>query len=255
MKGKTIALPEAGQGCLGPSFVPFGLEFPYRGCHPVFIEKIRSFYDNLWQWSPPFVQENLWLTKGQALAELSGNAGFTYWDQTNSCSRNVRRRGGQNAPYVRQCGLCSGCLFRRMSLLWAKLESENETNSYLFDAFTLEKLPARLERGPKQQSQQAFFFEGDSKSLDPKVPKQNGHGASDAEVLVYGAVGLDELAQLSQRPQSYTSHVDELSCALGRQRPWVEEKVSTLLAQHAKEWQTFKDALAKNSFLRRCLIA
>lgn len=43
-----IWIGESGTACLGPSFVPFNIEQPVRGCHPIFVKKLADFFFHLW---------------------------------------------------------------------------------------------------------------------------------------------------------------------------------------------------------------
>ena len=122
-KASKIVIGESGIGCLGPGLVPVGVEQPVRGNSPVFIADLKEFFHQLWDRTPVFEFLNLWRTKAMALAKSKPNLGG--WQRTTSRSRMVRRQ--HPGATARQCGLCSGCVFRRMSVLSAGSHSNNCT--------------------------------------------------------------------------------------------------------------------------------
>jgi len=210
-----IWIGESGVGCLGPSFVPFGIEQPVSGCHPSFIKKLARFFEHLWGVPPPFELPHLWFTKGEVLADLRKCNALDGWQRTRSCSRNARRQHPQAS--ASHCGLCSGCMFRRQSLRAADLVEDAGT--YYADVFVDEALPA-------------------------------GAQPSDREVGTYAVVDLDELAGVAKKLPSHRGLVLETAKAVGRPSAEVETKVQRLFATHADEWRTFVGALPARSWLR-----
>jgi 7-cyano-7-deazaguanine synthase in queuosine biosynthesis len=213
-----IWIGESGLGCIGPAFVPFGIEQPVRGAHPTFIHKIQDFLMLLWGACPPFEFPHLWLTKGEVVRELNESGWMTDWVRTHSCSRNVRRQHPSSS--ATQCGLCSGCLFRRQSLLAAGLCEEPSV--YYADALRDAELPHDAQR-------------------------------SDREVATYAVVALDELAAAAPRAAEQRGHVAELARSLGGARAEVASKVARLLAVHAREWSALVEVLPAESWVRRLL--
>lgn len=213
-----IWIGESGLGCIGPSFVPFGIEQPVRGAHPAFVSKLQDFFMLLWGARPPFEFPHLWLTKGEALRELAAQGELLEWNRTHSCSRNIRRQHPTAA--ATHCGLCSGCLFRRQSLLVAGLREDPCV--YYADALTEPELP---------------------RDVQP----------ADREVATYAVIALDELAAAAPHAAQQGGHVVEIASSLGRSRAEVASRVARLLGAHASEWGSLVGALPANSWVRTLL--
>jgi 7-cyano-7-deazaguanine synthase in queuosine biosynthesis len=213
-----IWIGESGLGCIGPSFVPFGIEQPVRGSHPSFVGKLQDFLMLLWGTRPPFEFPHLWLTKGEAVRQLSASGNLVDWDRTHSCSRNIRRQHPTTA--ATHCGLCSGCLFRRQSLLAAGLREASSV--YYTDVLRDADLPSDVQR-------------------------------ADREVATYAVIDLDELAGAAPTAAQQGGHIAELAGSLGRMRTEIAPKVSRLFAAHASEWRALVDALPAGSWMRKLL--
>lgn len=128
---ERIVVSENGQGALGPSVVPFGGEHPYRSTHPGFTRRMQAFLAALWGTAPMFEHPHLWSTKATVLRSLEGELGRGSWNDTRSCGRNVRREKGVGG-LPDQCGVCGGCLLRRLSARSARFEEPDERASYVW---------------------------------------------------------------------------------------------------------------------------
>jgi hypothetical protein len=210
-----IWIGESGIGCLGPSFVPFGIEQPVSSCHPIFIKKLATFFEHLWGVLPPFELPHLWSTKGEVLTDLRERNALDGWQRTRSCSRNVRRQHPQAS--ANHCGLCPGCMFRRQSLRAADLVED--VGAYYADVFIDQDLPADAQ-------------------------------PSDREVGTYAVVDLDELAGVAKKLPTLRGHVLETAKAVGRPPAEVETKLERLFGRHAEEWRGFISTLPARSWLR-----
>jgi len=210
-----IWIGESGLGCMGPSLVPFGIEPPVRGCHPAFVAKLRDVFVQLWGVAPRFELPHLWSTKGEALRELADRGGLDRWDRTHSCSRNIRRQHPETE--ATHCGVCSGCLFRRQSLLAAGLVEPRGT--YFVDVVRDAGLPTGAKR-------------------------------ADREIGTYAVVGLAELAALSTRGD-YSAHVLEVAQARGLSEAETAPQFAHLLERHASEWHALLGSLPQNSWVRQ----
>lgn len=214
--GSSICIGESGIGCLGPGFAPFGIEHPYRGCHPAFLSHLAEFLFGLWGERPVFDLPHLWQTKAEVLAQLREMDASEGWERTRSCSRNVRRQHpGTPATH---CGLCSGCLYRRQSLTAANLDEASE--AYFVDVVT------RAE-------------------VDPESKR------SDREVGAYAVVGLDSLAGLSSQIREHRGAIFEIETALRQTADQVTARVERLFGRHQMEWDAFTAALPPTSWVRR----
>lgn len=215
-RGARIWIGESGIGCLGPSFVPFGIEQPVCGCHPTFIKKLGIFFEHLWGALPPFELPHLWLTKGEVVQQLRARNALEGWQRTHSCSRNIRRQHPQTR--ASHCGLCSGCMFRRQSLSSAALVEEPGT--YYTDVIADADFPEDAQR-------------------------------ADREVGMYAAVDLDELAGVAMRVSSYRGHIFETATWMGLPPAETETKLRRLFGAHAQEWRRFVEGVPDGSWLRQ----
>jgi hypothetical protein len=211
-----IWIGESGIGCLGPALVPFGIEHPVYGSHPVFVDGLTSFLGALWGAAPAFVFPHLWLTKGAVVRELHEANQLAGWEATRSCSRGFRRQhpsaGGSH------CGLCTGCMFRRVSLLAAGLGNETP-GTYFEDVVSNADLSAHLKK-------------------------------SDREVGICAAIAMDELAACSTRGQAKATQIAELANAIRQPMDATVSAVESLLAFHRAEWSAFLGQLPARSWIR-----
>jgi hypothetical protein len=214
--GQEICIPEAGQGCLGPSLVPFGIEHPVRGSHPAFVDAFARWLEAIHGHRPRFIFPNVWRTKGEVLRGLYERNALHGWHTTRSCSRDPRRQHpGTSAS---QCGVCAGCLFRRQSLLAAGLLDQEDSSTYLFDVV--------------------------------QSAEMTGAKPSDREVGVYAVRDLEELAELAERPDALISHAREIGQALRISDDTAFDNLRSLVERHRKEWRSFVARLPRRSWVR-----
>ncbi len=213
--GKHILIGESGVGCLGPSLVPVGVEHPVRGSHPDFLNLLRGFLGQLWGTPPDFKFPHLWRTKGMVLAELRELETFKGWENTRSCSRNVQRQhpGSRGT----QCGLCSGCLFRRVSILAGKLAPE-PTDMYFEDV------------------------------LQNAQPDRDLSEA-DLDVARCAVANMDELAGIADRVDQQTADIHELAASLDRPVEETRNNLSALIRDFRNEWRDFLAQLPEASWI------
>jgi hypothetical protein len=213
--GKHILIGESGVGCLGPSLVPVGIEHPVRSSHPDFLHALRALLGQLWATPPPFLFPHLWSTKGMVLAELRGLKTLEGWENTRSCSRNVQRQhpGARGA----QCGLCSGCLFRRVSVCAGKL-------------------------GPEPPE---TYFEDVFRNAQPSAALTD----ADRDVARCAIANMDELAGLADQVERRTADIHELAASL--QRPVDETRLhlGKLVRVFRDEWRGLLAQLPEASWI------
>ncbi len=213
-RGQRIWIGEGGIGCFGPSLVPFGIEQPVRGSHPVFTKQLAEILSVLWASEPCFEFPHLWKTKGATLADLKDDDAFRNWRSTKSCSRNHRRQhpGAQGS----HCGVCTGCLFRRLAIHAAGLPDE-EGDVYFEDVMA----DARI---------------------SPNA------SALDQEIGICSVVAMDELARLDVGRRN--AEIAQLSAVLKASISATKSNMEQLISRHANEWQQFLARLPRNSWVR-----
>jgi hypothetical protein len=191
--------------------VPFGIEHPVRGSHPGFVDSFARWLQALHGHRPHFVFPNVWRTKGEVIRGLHERNALRGWQSTRSCSRSPRRLHPDHAGSASHCGVCSGCLLRRQSLLAAGLLDREHASTYLFDVVRSARMPDFAKR-------------------------------SDREVGVYAVRGLDELAAFAGRP--------DLAQSLRAPHETAFDSLRSLLERHRQEWHTFVSHLPQGSWVR-----
>lgn len=227
VRARVVAVPESGQGALGPVLVNVGHAHPDRRTHPQFTQLVSAFLQQLLNHRIVFDHRALWGTKAETLALYRAlKPDDDTWRRTRSCWQDARHASvnGQH----RQCGICAACLIRRLSLHAAGFEEPPDT-------YVWNKLDA------------AEFWNG----ADPAFAQR--HDAY-REYALAGVLHLDHFATLPAAPQ-YDSVVERqvltLSYALGIDQGVARAKVLRLVEQHAREWRAFLEDLRNDSFIRQ----
>jgi hypothetical protein len=138
---KRIAVPEGGQGALGPIFIGRH-DGDYRS-HPVFLCKMQRFVRALLRYEIAYEFPRLWSTKGQTLRAAIAAAVNMPWRETRSCWQPSTQRSLPGER--RQCGFCAACLLRRLSV-HAAGESE-DVGSYMLEDLSAPTLAAGMAAG------------------------------------------------------------------------------------------------------------
>jgi hypothetical protein len=213
---RRIVIGESGLGCLGPALVPVGIEQPVRGSHPDFTEALSELLGQLWGTPPPFSFPHLWHTKAMVLAELRGFASFEGWVHTRSCSRNI----GRQHPDSRgsHCGLCTNCLFRRVSIHAGGLPAE-DPKMYFEDVLQNAMLGENL-------------------------------GKADREIATCAVLAMDELAGLAEGVEHRTAEIVELAASLHEPVDVTRTRLGKLIRKHREERHGFLAQLPNGSWVR-----
>jgi len=224
-KAERIIISESGQGALGSALVPVGQAYEDYRNHPLFTDRMETYFEALLNYRPRFEFPRLWYTKGETLkAFVNDCPDGAAWANTWSCWQSARQVsvGG----HKRQCGICAACLLRRQSVHAAGL-SEG-TKVYVWEDLTAESFAKGAAKGFTRQT------------------------SALREYAIAGVLHLDHLAAL--RATSAGQVVLQL-CAfqLSRSRQLAEtevaQKLERLLTQHELEWRTFMQSLGANSFI------
>lgn len=221
-KLSRVVIGENGVGAIGPLLVPIGDEHPHRGSFPAYTQKIAQFVNGLLGTNIRFTHPNLFHTKGQMLQRLPPSR-YKDWRSTNSCVRDSRSGLGK-----RHCGLCCGCLLRRVALrtvgqqdseyAWTKLENG-----------TLGECPTDLsgrESTPNDEdialhaihSMECFAQFANETILDQSRIRMVARELADVGLLNFN------------------------SCL---------SSIASLCREHRKEWTEFQDQFPSNSLIRR----
>lgn len=230
---EEVIVAESGQGILGPSLVRVGPEHEDVRTHPYLLDRMAEFLRKLLGAEVRYVYPRMWNTKAQTLAEyFDSHPGDEGWKTTRSCWQDQRHASVSGVR--RQCGICSACLLRRMSLHAAGRPERR--GAYVWESLAADS-----------------FCRGAAAEY-----KQGGRAMYDH--FVHGATDLDELAKLHHSPSVKSMLVDRQvqrlygSPSFGAlDRSEIRLKVDRLLGQHASEWRAFKASLGKSSFFVRLL--
>lgn len=216
----AIVIGENGQGSLGPALVPVGNEWPFRSTHPAFTVRLvtflRALYGSLFDIRHP----HLWATKGDVLKRLKDENLLAGWNETRSCSRNLQRLQ-RTSEYV-GCGVCGGCLLRRMAVMAAALPAEK----HYWNDLAADSLDGSVAGGFKCCSTE-----------------------NDRDIAVHNVLAMHNLALLREDSSSLNQAVFELKDALGLSGEVVRANLNTLLQSHRREWMAFVGALPRTSWV------
>lgn len=228
--GSDVVVSENGQGALGPALVRFPGEHPYYSTHPIFTRRLADFLGKLWSdgAEPRFRHPAVLRTKGEVLRELAGASAIPNWRATRSCSQSNARNKGTGAPS--QCGVCGGCLLRRLSLHTAGLAPfGSDAEGYLWADLSAERLD-------------------DSVRFD--CPTTD----NDRRIAVHAALGMASLCDFADAPPSdhtMLTLAEDVSFGLGVDLEAAAAGTRRLVRAHRDEWRSALAELAPSSWLRR----
>lgn len=226
---ERVHVGEAGQGSLGPSLVPYGGEHPYRATHPAFTMRLRRLLLALWGRAPAFEHPNVWNTKAELIASARPAGLDSAWTNSVSCSRNIARI--KPGSKVRHCGICGGCLFRRLSLRAANMPLA-DSEPYVWQDFA-------------------------ATSLDGAVLPSHRHicrtTSTDEDIATYALLSLKHLADFANTadPEILGVAGAELAIPVQESPHTTTERLRRLLAAHEREWRAFVEAIPVGGWAHR----
>jgi 7-cyano-7-deazaguanine synthase in queuosine biosynthesis len=230
-RADMVLIPENGQGALGPSFVTWGSEHPFHASHPGFTWRLRALLESLWgAQSPQFLHSNIWSTKAEVLREVDETVGLRGWEETRSCSANTKRVKGRLAPP--QCGICGGCLLRRLALRSAGVPSQGE--KYLWSDLDAPSLEESVDVDLRD-------------SVRPTT-------RNDWEIATSSCIDHKSLASLTGptgKAFKYRGSLGEIARGLGVDVSEAATKLDRLLVAHSTQWRNFIGDLKEDSWMRR----
>lgn len=216
ISAESIVVGEAGQGALGPSFAVFGNEWPFRSTHPGFLRRLGRYLSLALGSQVRFQQPQLWKTKAEVLQDLRNKQIADGWLDTRSCSARPLQRQGFCG-----CGVCGGCLLRRVAVDAAGLLPK-ETPA--FDIAGARPLGTRTDSAQRVLSDNERGIAIRAALSMEKFAK----AGDDADFLQEVAV---EVADVGEKPR-----------VLELQR---------LIKQHAEEWTALIHGAPETSWLRQ----
>lgn len=219
-----VVIPENGQGSLGGSLVPLGLEAPHRSCHPGFTSRLSALVEALTGVFVPIEHPALFMTKGQVLAGLAEHSPATeaWLGRHRSCSYDARHSScGKRHMH---CGVCGNCILRRVAAHWARLADSTEYEAHDLTVSSFE----------------ASFAEGTPRTM-----------AAKRDVALNSIRAMQRLADLAENPRGIrvVTEVASLSRALGEPIEEVREKMEKFLHQHRTEWVQFLEVCGPSSWV------
>jgi 7-cyano-7-deazaguanine synthase in queuosine biosynthesis len=221
LDAKAMVLGESGQGAIGPSFARFGNEWPFRSAHPGFTKRLERYFTLVFAKPIHIQQPQIWKTKGEVLAELAEANAQEGWSETTSCSARPLQRYGEKG-----CGVCGGCLLRRVSSEAAGLLPIERT---AFDPASLELL--RISSGAT-------------------APLSD----NETEILVRSALSMEHFANVALSSDDGGQISRELLDLPGDSRGNMAA-IRRLSAKHAVEWQSMLERLPELAWLRQHFVA
>lgn len=224
-KAEAIFIPENGQGALGPSLVPFGSESPQRGSHPGFTRRMSLFFKTIWDEPIKIEHPQIWLTKGEVLQKLKKENLLGNWQTTRSCPRD-QRNVNLNHKLV-QCGICSGCMLRRMSVFAAGLEENVDT--YLWQDLSANSLQS---------------------SMHPSAGRKTTN--NDSDIARHAVIALAELSQMADASPDdpvIAQNVFEICDGVGKNYQLALSQLQHLLNTHKSEWTQYVNGCGSSSWI------
>lgn len=221
-----VAVPESGQGAIGPVMVGnYGTYPDYRN-HPAFLIRMEKFIKRLFGSEIRYIQLQIWHTKGQTIRKYVGgqkeNAQGVL--DTRSCwqsRHNVRFDGN-----FRQCGICSACLLRRLSLQVAGLDENPD--SYVVQNLSGRILADAVVKNEKLRLTRTFTKVG-------RLATRQMQRLADLSTVSDSGL-IDHAFEIFDS----TNRLDE-SQTLNK----VKENLREMLLNHAIEWKNFKNTFGR----------
>jgi 7-cyano-7-deazaguanine synthase in queuosine biosynthesis len=222
---QRIVIPENGQGSLGPSLTTFGGEWPHRGSHPGFTERLAGFLRNLEGWSVSFEHPHLWSTKGQVLKMLRDHASLNGWEKTKSCVQGLRHVNLNGSAI--QCGICTGCFLRRLALHSGGIDCSSER--YLWNDLNASSIDEGILGNASRTTT-----------------------ANDRDIAVHAVLDHEAMARAieASNSRSLTRVAYETAEATKESTGITLQKLKSLLSTHRQEWREFVQLLRPESWVR-----
>ncbi len=225
-RSSCIVIPEAGQGSFGPSLVPVGVEAPHRGSHPGFTRRMSRLFEVLWNEKVKFRHPQLWRTKGQVLIRLKELNLENGWLDTHSCSQGPRQIHTARHKAI-NCGLCSGCLLRRMSVFSAGFHEPDD--HYFWADLTANSLEQMICADARRS------------------PSKN-----DRDIAAHALMGMEMLARASDSSRDNLMIKQSIFEAFDdSEAKDAEPKLRELLLRHAREWRAFMSSLGPDAWVNQ----
>jgi|CXWL01.1.fsa_nt_gi hypothetical protein len=226
LKAQEIALPESGQGALGPALLAVGQAYEDYRNHPFFTDRMEKLVAALLEHEVRYDFPRLWFTKGETLkAYATAYGDRADWANTRSCWQQTRHVSV--AQKQRQCGVCAACMLRRLSVHAAGLSEEQ-------DRYVWERLCADTYHGGA-----AHAF--------------TRHTGALKEYAIAGVLHMDHMAGLATSPlhaADIKRHAAQLAVSRGLNADDAHLRLTRLLRAHAAEWHAFVHELGERSFVR-----
>jgi 7-cyano-7-deazaguanine synthase in queuosine biosynthesis len=218
-EAEAVVIGESGQGAIGPACLPFADEWWFRSAHPAFVKRWAEFLGLALERPVRFEQPQLWKTKGEVLSNLRERNLLEGWQRTRSCGARPNERHGHHG-----CGVCGGCLLRRLSACAAGLA-----------------LPA---------GDNAFDIEASEDRVCDQAERETRMTAGERAVAVRAIAVMAEFARLADSPEG-KSVVDREARLIDPSDPRAAEAgLLKLLKQHKAEWDALIVSLPNPSWVR-----
>ena len=225
-QSSKVIVPESGQGSLGPVLVPAGPAYEDYRNHPLFTDRMAAFLLTLFGQVIHYTYPRLWSTKAETLRDyIAACPGYPTWRHTRSCWQGPRHTS--LSGHWRQCGICTACMLRRMSVQAVGAREDRAT--YIWDKLNAQHFEDGAAEGFRVAPRGALY-----------------------EHAIAGTLHLDHLAGLLHSKASQVPlarQVFQLSRSLQLPENATRTKLEGLLTDHRTEWRTFLGSLGPRSFV------
>lgn len=216
---REVLVTENGQGSLSSVLVPYGRAWPHKGSHPTTTKNIGRFIKACLGDEISFTHRALWQTKGEVIQSL-GSESIGY-QATRSCPRP-----NPKLPVTNQlidCGICTNCLLRRMSLFTAGLSED--LSHYIWEDLQARTLDDALRRD-------AIRLSSDN----------------DVNYALHAIFDHHKMASVLVNELPVTT-LDDVAYGTGCSFSEVKKRISRLVEAHRYEWHSFVSSFPKNSWI------
>ena len=225
-QSSKVIVPESGQGSLGPVLVPVGQAYEDYRNHPLFTDRMAEFLLTLFGHPIHYTYPRLWSTKAETLrAYIAACPGSPTWRHTRSCWQGPRHTS--LSGHWRQCGICTACMLRRMSV--QAVGAREDRTTYIWEELNPQHFEDGAAEGFGVRPRGALY-----------------------EHAIAGILHLDHLAGLLHSKASkvpLARQVFQLSRSLQLPESAIWQKLEGLLTDHGTEWRTFLGSLGPRSFV------
>lgn len=186
---------------------------------------MTALLKSLWGTLIRFEHPQMWRTKGEVLRRLDSHQLLSGWQATHSCSQGPRQIRTERHIAL-HCGLCAGCLLRRVSVFAAGLRDDHD---------------------------QYFFANLGASDLKESVCRDAARNLTrnDVDIAAHAVLAMQSLADLANNRDIAARKVGIFDAFEADELNHVQNQLDRMLIAHRDEWRGFLASLPVNSWINR----